>query len=83
MICFTLQVKTCTTLNIRVLTPLVKATIELQDEGDKLKDNGGPLTCSRSFVYKILKGLKLSYRKATTAELPADWPEQTRMTGLR
>lgn len=80
-----MQVKTGTTVNIRVLTPLVKATIEAQGEGHKLKGQGGTLQCCHSWVYRILRRLKLSYRKATTAaaKLPEDWKEQIKMTALR
>lgn len=71
-----MQVKTRTIVNIDVLTPM---------EGHHLKENGGTLECSSSWVYRILKRMRLSYRKATTAaqKLPLGWQHQVKLTALR
>lgn len=79
------QVKTGTTVNIHVLTPLIHATINAAGEGHHLVENGGKFRCSKSWVYRVLKRLNLSYSKATTAaqKLPPDWEEQMKLTALR
>ena len=80
-----IQVKTSTVVHIRVLTPIIKATIEAQGHRDVLKEHGGEFTCSHTWVYRVLKRLKLSYRKATTAaqKLPPNWQELTKLLALR
>lgn len=80
-----LQVKTGAITNIRILTPIIRATIELQGEGHCLMENGGTLKCGRTWVYSVLKRLRLSYRKATTAaqKLPDNWQELGKLTALR
>lgn len=58
----------------RLLRPRVRSVIIRCGEGDKLFENGGKFKCSISWLGKLLKRMKLTYRTATTAaqHLPDD-----------
>lgn len=70
-----LQVKSQTVVNTPLMVPLIRVAISNSGDGHLLAEHGGPLKLSKSWVRAIMRKLKLSYRKATTAaqKLPADW----------
>ena len=74
LICTVLQVRTARIFNVPLLRPLLLQAVSAAGDGDKLVE-WGPFKLSRTWIRGVLRLLKMSYRKATTAaqKTPEDW----------
>ena len=78
------QCQTGIAVNSTLLRPLILAIVEKEDRS-LLQENGGPFSCSVSWINNLCRSLNLSMRRGTTAaqKLPDDWERQGEALAMR